>query len=97
MDSWLPGAEGGAAVTATTPYGWLSLFKGRCGHQWVGATCGSFGCPVCGDHEGDHHLLAMEDIAVQVEDWGTTWEDLSKLSHRLFLAQGGVELPGAQP
>jgi hypothetical protein len=48
----------------------LSVFTGRCRHQWVGATGGSFGCPICGDHEGDHHLVSQEPIAVQPDDWG---------------------------
>jgi hypothetical protein len=56
----------------------LSLFKGTCGHQWVGATDGSFACPVCGLHEGDHYLVSMDPIAVQVDDWGTdTWATLA--------------------
>jgi hypothetical protein len=46
----------------------LCLFRGRCGHQWVGATDGWLGCPVCGDHERDHHLRTVDPIAVQVED-----------------------------
>jgi len=58
----------------------LSLFKGRCGHLWVGATGGSFGCPVCGDHDGDHHLTLMEAIPVQPKDWGTAWEDLMTIA-----------------
>ena len=30
---------------------------------------GHFGCPICGDHDGDHHLVRCEEIAVQVSDW----------------------------
>ena len=56
----------------------LSLFQGRCGHQWVGATGGSFACPLCGDHDGDHHLLRGEPIAVQPEDWGAAWDCLKR-------------------
>jgi hypothetical protein len=54
----------------------LSIFRGRCGHEWVGASGGSYGCPICGDHDGDHHLVSAEQIAVQCEDWGTAWEEL---------------------
>jgi hypothetical protein len=61
----------------------LSLFVGRCGHTWVGATGGSFACPCCGDHDGDHNLHAMEPIAVQPEDWGTAWDELTQISERL--------------
>jgi hypothetical protein len=50
------------------PINLLSLFEGRCGHRWVGATEGSFGCPVCGDHDGDHHLVRMEEIPVHRQD-----------------------------
>jgi hypothetical protein len=46
----------------------LSLFHGRCGHQWVGASAGSFACPVCGAHDGDHHLISVNPIPVQVAD-----------------------------
>jgi hypothetical protein len=53
----------------------LSPFEGRCGHRWVGATGGFFGCPLCGDTDGDHHLIAMEPIAVQPEDWGCAWNE----------------------
>ncbi|MBA4033204.1 MAG: hypothetical protein C0480_01170 [Bradyrhizobium sp.] len=66
----------------------LSLFRGKCGHAWVGATDGSYACPVCGAHDGDHHLLSMEPIAVQVEDWGCAWEELGRLSADVNL-QGG--------
>jgi len=60
----------------------LSLFAGRCGHRWVGAIGGSYACPVCGDHDGDHHLVSQEPIAVQAEDWGTAWEQLAQESAR---------------
>jgi hypothetical protein len=55
----------------------LSLFRGRCGHHWVGATGGSFGCPICDDDNGDNHLREMIPIAVQVEDWGSAWTQLA--------------------
>lgn len=69
----------------------LSLFTGRCGHSWVGATGGSYGCPVCGLHDGDHHLVSMKDIAVQVEDWGNAWETL-KGQARSKLADCGDDI-----
>jgi hypothetical protein len=62
----------------------LSLFEGRCGHQWVGATGGSFGCPLCGDHDGDHHLVSERPVAVQPDDWGCAWGTLKRMSDRLF-------------
>lgn len=49
-----------------------ALFKGDCGHQWVGAETGSFGCPICGTSGGsDHHLVSMDPIEMQYDDWGT--------------------------
>jgi hypothetical protein len=60
----------------------LSLFYGRCGHQWVGASDGSFACPICGDHDGDHHLIEVVAISVQQDDWGSAWERLSRASRR---------------
>ena len=63
----------------------LSLFTGRCGHRWVGATNGYYGCPVCGDADGNHHLEAMDDIAVQPDDWGTgAWTKLARLAAKLW-------------
>ncbi len=60
----------------------LTLFRGRCGHQWVGAIDGYYGCPVCGDADGDHHLVAFEPIAVQIDDWGCAWERLAALARK---------------
>jgi hypothetical protein len=57
----------------------LALFSGRCGHRWIGAAGGSHGCPVCGDHEGDRHLIGVDELPVQVEDWGTAWKRLQRL------------------
>ena len=65
----------------------LSLFRGRCGHQWVGASDGYFGCPLCGDADGYRHLVAQETIAVQVEDYGCAWDDLAKLAAKAWKAQ----------
>ena len=62
----------------------LSLFTGRCGHRWVGATDGYYGCPLCGDADGDHHLLACDPIAVQPDDWGNAWQDLQALSNKMW-------------
>ena len=59
--------------------GLLSLFRGNCGHTWVGATDGSFACPTCGAHDGKHHLASMEPITVQIEDWGRAWGQLSRM------------------
>jgi hypothetical protein len=59
----------------------LWLFHSKCGHQWVGASCGSFQCPVCGLWDGDHHLTSTDPIAVQVNDWGNgVWKALSALA-----------------
>jgi hypothetical protein len=55
----------------------LAVFKGRCGHQWIGHVSGSYTCPVCGAADGDHHLASMEELPVQVESWGA-WEELAK-------------------
>jgi hypothetical protein len=49
----------------------LTLFKGRCGHQWIGSRMGTYACPLCGDYDGDHHLIGLDPIAVQPDDW--TW------------------------
>jgi hypothetical protein len=65
----------------------LSLFQGYCGHTWVGATAGSFACPVCGVHDGDHNLRAVEPIAVQPEDYGCrAWETLERVSNAAYEA-----------
>ena len=65
----------------------LSIFYGRCGHRWVGATNGSDECPVCGaddaDYNGDYHMTETEEIAVQPADWGCAWADLECESKRL--------------
>lgn len=60
----------------------LSLYIGRCGHQWVGATSGSYGCPVCGLHDGDHHLVSVDEITVQPDDFGCAWEQLAALAEK---------------
>ena len=60
----------------------LSVFIGRCGHRWVAASGGSYACPLCNDHDGDHHLVSMEAIAVQPDDWGIAWERLCNLRNR---------------
>jgi hypothetical protein len=62
----------------------LWLFHGKCDHQWVGASCGSFQCPVCGLWDGDHHLTSTEPIPVQVSDWGNgVWKALSDKAQSL--------------
>jgi hypothetical protein len=50
-------------VTAMTET--LGLFTGRCGHRWIGAEDGFYGCPLCGDSDDDHHLESMEEIPVR--------------------------------
>lgn len=35
----------------------LVRFSGDCGHVWLGLLNGSWGCPMCGRHEGDDHLV----------------------------------------
>jgi hypothetical protein len=66
----------------------LSIFYGRCGHRWVGATNGSDDCPVCGatdaDYNGDYHLIETEEIAVQPMDCGRAWADLEREGKRLW-------------
>jgi len=32
----------------------------KCGHKWVIDTMGSYKCPNCGEHDGDHHLINCE-------------------------------------
>jgi len=65
----------------------LDLFTGRCGHRWVGASGGSFACPICGDWDGDHHLVSSEPIAVQPDDWGTAWSELEALAQKRWAEQ----------
>jgi hypothetical protein len=60
----------------------LSLFAGRCGHRWVGASDGYYGCPLCGDADGNHHLIAFKPITVQINDWGCAWERLAALARK---------------
>ena len=66
----------------------LSIFYGRCGHRWVGATDGSDECPVCGaddgTYNGEHHLTDVEAIAVQPMDCGRAWADLECEGKRLW-------------
>jgi hypothetical protein len=63
----------------------LWLFQDKCGHQWVGAAGGSFQCPVCGLHDGDHHLTSMEPISVQVNDWGSgVWKTLAEAGDKAW-------------
>src|SRR5262249_39626518 len=69
----------------------LSLYRGRCGHQWVGATEGYYGCPICGDADGTHHLRAIEPIAMQPDDYGSgTWQRLAENQVELNRAHGMV-------
>ena len=66
----------------------LSVFEAKCGHTWVGASSGSYACPICGMHDGDHHLVAVTEVATQVEDWGCAWEQLSALAEKRWRAGG---------
>ena len=54
----------------------LTLFKGRCGHQWVGSMSGY------GDYEGDHHLVSTDPIALQIEDLGGAWEPIARAARK---------------
>lgn len=56
----------------------LAIFTATCGHEWIGAMSGSFACPVCGLHDGDHHLTSSRELPVQVETWGGVWKELTK-------------------
>ncbi len=69
----------------------LSLFVGRCGHRWIGSSSGSFGCPLCNDHDGDHHLVSVGPIAVQPEDWGHAWGSLFDLGNKRWVAASASE------
>ena len=51
----------------------VAVFAGRCGHRWIGTVSGDYTCPVCGAHDGDHHLVSVEELPVQPQDSGTTW------------------------
>jgi hypothetical protein len=55
----------------------LTVFEGRCGHRWIGSMTGSYACPVCGDHDGDHHLIGAEELPVQLDDWGSGEKGMS--------------------
>jgi hypothetical protein len=70
----------------------LSLFTAVCGHKWVGPTTGYYECPVCGLYDGKNHLVSMESIRVQVEEYGSphTWGTLSRLAHEAFLKAEGL-------
>lgn len=60
----------------------LTLFTGRCGHRWIGHIGGYFGCPVCGEYDGDHHITEYTEFPVQVEDWGCAWDDFERRKDR---------------
>jgi hypothetical protein len=55
----------------------LAVFRARCGHRWIGSPSGDFKCPVCNLYDGDHHLLGVEELPVQVLDCGCAWEELA--------------------
>ena len=69
-------------------HGDVYLFRGDCGHEWVGALGGTFTCPVCGRYDGDHHLTHMAQIAVQVDDIGCAWAKLAEASSHLYDEKG---------
>jgi hypothetical protein len=58
----------------------LTIFTATCGHRWIGLDNGSYACPVCGLHDGDHHLIQMEDLPVQLDDFtgGNSWDNIAK-------------------
>jgi hypothetical protein len=63
---------------------YLTLFTAKCGHTWIGTQTGSYACPVCGLHDGDHHLTGAEDFPVQIDDWGSEcWQDLAEKSEEI--------------
>jgi hypothetical protein len=70
---------------------YMSYFEGECGHHWIGSSGGSYACPICGLHDGDHHLTLMVDIPVQVDDWGTAWQFLREKSEKAFEARMAAE------
>jgi hypothetical protein len=67
----------------------LILYGGTCGHRWIGSEHGSYQCPVCGEYDGEDHLLSQEPIPLQVEDWGTAWQALDKLGMTAWSTSAG--------
>lgn len=45
------------------PLDHAALFRGRCGHAWIGDSGGWYACPTCGDYDGDHHLRGCTPLA----------------------------------
>jgi hypothetical protein len=77
-------AEGHVDKETTYP----SLFTAACGHSWIGSNEGSYACPVCGLHDGDHHLTSQEEFPVQADDFATgCWEALRKKSDEVWNAK----------
>jgi hypothetical protein len=73
------------------------LFEGRCGHQWFGFAEGSFVCPVCGDYYGDHHLVSMDPLPVQLDDLGTgSWQGAFDRSRKLCGEELQIQFEGRQ-
>jgi hypothetical protein len=64
----------------------LAVFRGRCGHEWIASIEGSYACPVCGEWDGDHHLLGWEQYPVQPSGWGF-FEQLAELEDEAWKAE----------
>jgi hypothetical protein len=65
----------------------LSIFEAECGHRWIGASNGYYACPVCGLYDGDHYLTSVEELPVQVDDFGTAWEGLLEEGKKAWAAR----------
>jgi hypothetical protein len=72
-------------VAGEEPTKYLTLFTGECGHTWIGHQSGSYACPVCGLHAGDHHLTSAEDFPVQLDHFGSEcWQALAEKSDEIW-------------
>jgi hypothetical protein len=70
---------------------YLTLFTASCVHTWIGHQSGSYACPVCGLHDGDHHLTSAEDFPVQLDHWGSEcWQELAEKSDEAWAAKANA-------